>query len=102
MSNDLNDNTSESITISSLDKKFLYSDKQLLIKRINDIKTKQCYIKIFKLIHNYNIQYTKNDNGVFINISNFDDNFLTKIDSILLHYEKKKNNTIKKELYFNN
>ena len=71
-------------------KKFTYIDKKQLIKRINDIKTKKCYIKIFKLIHNDNLKYTKNDNGIFFNITNLSDEILTNIDIILNFYESKK------------
>ena len=73
-------------------KSFSLVDKKQLIKRINDIKTKKCYIKIFKLIHNDNLKYTKNDNGIFFNISNLSDEILTNIDIILRFYESKKDN----------
>lgn len=70
-------------------KNFNLNDKKQLIKRINEIKNKKCYLKIFKLIHNDNLKYTKNDNGIFFNITNLSNDILTNIDIILSFYESK-------------
>lgn len=84
-------NISDSINFLESDiKDYNYNEKKQLIKRITDIKNKKCYIKIFKLIHNDNFNYTKNENGIFFNLSNMSDKIITKIDNILLFYEKKK------------
>ena len=72
-------------------KKFSLFDKKQLIKRINDIKNKKCYIKLFKIIHNDNQKYTKNDNGIFFNITNLSNDILNNIDIILTFYESKQN-----------
>lgn len=74
-------------------KKFTHTEKKNLIKRISDVKNKKCYIKIFKIIHNNNNTYTKNDNGIFFNITNLSDDILKKIDDIIRYYETKKNNS---------
>jgi hypothetical protein len=71
-------------------KTYSHNDKKLLVKRIGDIKNKRCYIKIFKIIHGDNFQYTKNDNGVFFNLTNLPDFVLHKIELVLQHYENKK------------
>jgi hypothetical protein len=71
-------------------KTYSHNDKKLLVKRIGDIKNKRCYIKIFKIIHGDNFKYTKNDNGVFFNLTNLPDSILHKIELVLQHYENKK------------
>ena len=72
-------------------KTYTHTDKKLLVKRIGDIKNKKCYIKIFKIIHGDNFKYTKNDNGVFFNLTNLPDPILTKIETVLVYYENRKN-----------
>ena len=71
---------------------YTHNEKKLIVKRIGDIKNKKCYIKIFKIIHGENFKYTKNDNGVFFNLTNISDQILISIDQILIYYENKKNN----------
>lgn len=75
-------------------KKYSHNDKKLIVKRISDIKNKKCYIKIFKVINNDNLNYSRNDNGIFFNLTNLKDDTLNKIESILLYYENKKNNVL--------
>ena len=84
--------TSDNIVINNLDiKTYAHLDKKLLVKRIGDIKNKKCYIKIFKLINNDNLSYTKNDNGIFFNLSTLSDDILSKIEQIIIYYENIKN-----------
>jgi hypothetical protein len=70
-------------------KTFSHNDKKQLVKRMGDIKSKNCYIKIFKLIHN-TTKYTVNDNGVLFNLTTLPDDILTKIERIIVYYEQKK------------
>ncbi len=95
---ELTDNitTSDVINTNSINnieaiKSYSHNDKKLFVKRIGDIKNKKCYIKIFKIIHGDNFKYTKNDNGVFFNLTNLPDSILTKIESVLIYYENKRN-----------
>ena len=84
-------NLSDSINLNvATNKQYTFIDKTQIIKRITDIKIKKCYIKIFKLIHNDNLNYTKNDNGVFFNITNLSNTVLSNIDTILTFYEEKR------------
>jgi hypothetical protein len=73
-----------------LTKTYSHNDKKLFVKRIGDIKNKKCYVKIFKIIHGDNYKYTKNDNGVFFNLTNLSDSILTKIEAVLIYYENRK------------
>ena len=70
---------------------YTHNDKKLFVKRIGDIKNKKCYLKIFKIIHGDNFKYTKNDNGIFFNLTNLPDSILAKIETVLIYYENKKN-----------
>lgn len=78
-------------SITSDSKRYNHNDKKDLIKRISNIKNKKCYIKIFKIIYNNNNNYTRNENGVFFNITNLSDDILYKIDNIVRYFENKKN-----------
>ena len=71
-------------------KQYTHNDKKILVKRIGDIKNKRCYLKIFKIIHGDNFKYTKNDNGIFFNLTNLPDIILSNIDTIVQYYEAKK------------
>jgi hypothetical protein len=68
----------------------VYSEKQSLLKRINNIKSTKCYIKIFKIIYGENLQFTQNDNGILFNLLDLEDDILNKIENIITFYEKKK------------
>jgi hypothetical protein len=71
-------------------KNYSHSDKKNLLNRINNIKNKKCYLKIFSTIHDKDFKYTKNDNGIFFNLTILPDNILSIIENIIIHYENKK------------
>ena len=75
-------------------KNFSLNDKKLLVKRINDIRNRNCYVKILKLINSNNCLLTTNNNGVFFNVTDLSNDILAGIDNIITHYENKKNNII--------
>ena len=56
-------------------------------KVIDDIEdmTKEHHIEIFKILTSYDIKYTENNNGIFINMSSMNPDCLKKINEIL-HY----------------
>jgi len=66
-----------------------YFDKQNLVKRINDIKSKKFYTQIFKIIYE-NTKFTINNNGILFNLLDLDDDILLKIQDIIIFYENKK------------
>ena len=51
-------------------------------KVIDDIEdmTKEHHIEIFKILTSYDIKYTENNNGIFINMSNMNPDCLKKIN----------------------
>ena len=60
---------------------------------------KKCYIEIFKLLIKENINYTRNNNGIFLNLGVLLDDTLNKINAILLPYEFKKEKIINNNIY---
>lgn len=46
-----------------------YDDKKKIVFRIQNLKSKKFYIKLFKIILNENIDYNTNCNGIFFNIN---------------------------------
>ena len=78
-------------------KSYNHNDRKNLNKRMSEIKSKKCYKKIFKIIHEENLKdpkknkYTTNDNGVFFNLNTMSDEVLSKIDAVITLYETKYN-----------
>ena len=70
-------------------KSYDYNQKKKIVYRIQNLKKRKFYIKLFKLILKENIDYTTNNNGVFINISKIQFESLKKIENFLNNYEKK-------------
>ena len=44
-------------------------DKEVLIRRIEAVKNKQCCLDILELIHSHGLDYAVNTNGVFFQSS---------------------------------
>tara|TARA_A100001015_G_C15000130_1_gene718098 strand:+ start:277 stop:738 length:462 start_codon:yes stop_codon:yes gene_type:complete len=78
---DLSDN-SENINT------FSYQEKKKMVYKIEQIKNKKIYIKLFKLISNDNIKFTDNNNGIFINMNSLSNKSLHKINDFLNSYNK--------------
>ena len=72
-------------------KVFKLSDKTYLVSRISEVKDENCYIRLFKLLIKENVKYMRNRNGIFFNVGLLSDDVLTKIDSILINHEMRKN-----------
>ena len=64
-------------------KKFTYQEKKKMVYRIEQIKSKRNYIKLFKIINKDNIKFTDNSNGIFINMNSLTDELLQKINLFL-------------------
>lgn len=68
-------------------------------KIIDDIEsmTKEHHIEIFKILKLYNIKYTENNNGIFINMTNINDECLNKINNYVNFINENKKNIIEFE-----
>lgn len=69
------------------------------IKELNNNEIQE----IFKLFHHNNVSYTKNNNGIFVNLSWTDMDILEKINNYIIfcinsHKETKKHEILKDEL----
>jgi len=60
-----------------------YDDKKKIVYKIQQIKNKKDYFELYKLVANNNIQFTKNNNGVFFNINKLSNKALQEIDEFL-------------------
>ena len=86
------------------------------IKKLNDLKTqienldKIHHVKIFKILKDNKIKYSENRNGIFINMTTFNDKTIEDVEKTLLYIKEQEKNlkdieAYKKELnkdYFKN
>ena len=72
-------------------KTFTQEEKKLLIKYIETIKSKKVLISIFKIINNDTKKYSKNNNGVFINLKNVSNIALNEINDLIIQYNNQLN-----------
>ena len=73
----------------SISKQYTLLDKQQLLLGMTEKNTKRDE-KIFNLIHNKEIKYSKNNNGVFFYLNQLSDEILYEIEKIISYYELKK------------
>ena len=64
--------------------------------------TKIEYLEIYNIIQNNNCQYTKNSNGIFINLQNVSEEIIDKIFNFLNFIKHKKEDLMKQEEYIVN
>jgi hypothetical protein len=74
------------------------NDKKAIMTRINNLKSKKHYMEIYKIIKENNVSYSQNINGVFINLTNIEDDVLDKIVKYL-NYIESRNSEIDSEFY---
>lgn len=60
-----------------------YDEKKKLVYRIQNIKSKKNYFKLYSIITNEDIKFTKNNNGFFFNINKLSNNSLKIIENFL-------------------
>ena len=84
----------------------LYNIKKRILLNIKKMNKNE-YIQIFKIIKEYNIDYTENVNGIFINLNYIDKKIIIKINNFInfiisknkeLNEKEKEMNTIKNKL----
>ena len=69
----------------------MYSDIELkeLRTKLSQLEEFQ-QIEIFKIISNNNVKYTKNNNGIFLNMKLINDTCLKEIDNYLVFIKNNK------------
>lgn len=73
--------------------------KYNFISYLNNENNYECHNIIFNLLKIYNIQYSKNSNGIFINYDNLNSDIIDIIINYINDYIKKKN--INKNILYN-
>ena len=64
--------------------------KKFMIRRLAAARQKSCYIKIFKLLVEHNVDHTVNSNGVFFDLSLLPDEVVRQMDEIFKRCEQRK------------
>lgn len=77
---------------------YTLTDKKAIMTRISNLKSKKHYIEIYKIIKENNVSYSQNINGIFINLTNIEDDILDKIVKYL-NYTDSRNSEIDSEFY---
>jgi len=77
---------------------YTLTDKKGIMTKISNLKSKKHYIEIYKIIKENNVSYSQNINGIFINLTNIDDDILDKIVKYL-NYTDSRNSEIDSEFY---
>lgn len=72
-----------------ISKHYSLIDKKNFLSRMTE-KNNRRDEKIFNLIHNKDIKYSKNNNGIFFDLNQLNDDILFEIEKILCYYEMKK------------
>jgi hypothetical protein len=68
-------------------------------KIIDDVEcmTKEHHIEIFKIINDFDVKYTENNNGIFINMNNINEECLNKINNYVNFINENKKNILEFE-----
>jgi hypothetical protein len=68
-------------------------------KIIDDIESmpKDHHIEIFKIMNSFNVKYTENNNGIFINMNDINNSCLDKIDNYVNFINENKKNILEFE-----
>jgi hypothetical protein len=63
---------------------------KILRDKLNDLEEFQ-QIEIFKIIQTNDVSYSKNNNGIFLNMKLLNDNCITSINDYLIFIQNNKN-----------
>ena len=85
----------------SIDLNLLISKKKKLIEQCKNLSNQE-YLEIFNIISKDNCQFSKNKNGVFINLSNVSENTINKILNFINYIKYNKEDLLKHEEVINN
>ena len=75
-------------------KKYSYNDRKKLSTRVKEIKSKEDYVRLFKIINrDPNNKFTENSNGIWLDFKILEDETIEKVSKFLnkLSNKKKKN-----------
>ena len=78
------------MSVNEITSNISHYDKEVLIRRIGNIKNKQCYLDILELIHTHDLPCTVNSNGIYFNLEAVPDETIQIIMDIVGHCEHKK------------
>ena len=85
----------------SIDLNLLIFKKKKLIEQCKNLSNQE-YVEIFNIIIKDSCQYSKNKNGIFINLSNVTENTIDKILNFISYIKYNKEDLLKHEEVINN
>ena len=66
-----------------------YDEKKKIVYRIQNIKSKKQYFKLYQIVNKSSIKnLTRNSNGIFFNINKLNETTINEIDNFLSKIEK--------------
>jgi hypothetical protein len=66
-----------------------HNELKKLSDKIKNLKNEEAYLEIYKIINDNNINFSKNSNGVFFDLSQCDKDIIDKINDVLITYDTK-------------
>ena len=81
-------------------KTFNYDEKKKIVERIQNLKNKKQYLKLYKIVNKSNINMTKNGNGIFFNLNKLPNDILIDVDNYLTKIESQKDLITDSDLSF--
>jgi len=74
---------SQNLSEKSVHKIYNYEEKKKIVYKIQKIKSKKDYFKLYNLLCINNVKFSRNNNGIFFNINKLSDFFLNEIELFL-------------------
>jgi len=69
---------------------FTHQERKLIATRVEQLKNKKAYKKIFKIIYENKDNYIINEKGIFIDLTNISNDILIKIKILLDDFDQNK------------
>ena len=66
-----------------------YNELKKLSDKIKNLNNEEAYLEIYKIINDNSISFSKNNNGVFFDLSQCDKEIIDKINDVLSNYDTK-------------
>ena len=71
-------------------KTYSYSDRKKLSAKIMNIKKKEDYIKVFKIVNqDPNNKFTENSNGIWLDFKSLSDETISKVEKFIIRLKNK-------------
>ena len=69
-------------------KRINFQYRELIVDRLSNINKKQCYLELFKNLHENGVPYTNKESGVFFTLNELEQSVVYELDKIISKYEQ--------------